>query len=116
MEHARGLEAVIITQTESGVTERWRSAGTQVRVSFDLSSAPDILERHRGGAVVRQDDYPAMVAAVERLGTGPELRGSLGLGGVAAARRLVDPATVAGECEALYAELAQSEGGGSAPG
>jgi glycosyltransferase involved in cell wall biosynthesis len=80
------------------------SCGTPV-VSFDVSSASEILERHACGAVVRQGEYRSLVARILTLEREPEVRARLGSTAARTARALFDPDRSVSAYADLYREL-----------
>ena len=75
-------------------------------VSFDVASAREILEEHDCGRVVPQGNYHQFREAITELWENDALRMRMGKRGMATARHLFDPETVARQYEALCEEVA----------
>jgi glycosyltransferase involved in cell wall biosynthesis len=73
-------------------------------VSFDISSAREVLEDQSGGAgtVVHSGDYAGMAEAMIRYCRNSDLAGIAGAKGRAAARRLFEPDQVVERHERVY--------------
>jgi len=80
-------------------------------VSFDISSARELLEEASGGAgaVVPAGDYEGMADAILAYCRDRDLAASAGKKGKSAARRLLTPADVVDHYEAVYAMLETAE-------
>jgi len=76
-------------------------------VSFDISSAREVLEDKSGGAglVLRLGDYAGMAAALIRYARNEEAQTAAGNAGAAAARVLFDPDQVVERYERVYRAL-----------
>jgi glycosyltransferase involved in cell wall biosynthesis len=80
------------------------ACGTPV-VSFPVCSAREVLEAHRVGAVVAQDDYVGFAAAVVALLGDDDARAEMSARGPRVAAELFDPERVAADYASLVAEL-----------
>jgi glycosyltransferase involved in cell wall biosynthesis len=80
------------------------ACGTPV-VSFDVSSAREILEQHECGLVVKSDDYPALVRAIQLLATNAATMTQMQSRAAAIARKLFASDRMIREYEALYTSL-----------
>lgn len=76
-------------------------------VSFDISSAREILEEQSGGAgvVVKSGDFDAMAEAIIRYCRDPALASAAGKKGRSAAAKLFAPEEVVARYESVYAML-----------
>lgn len=104
----RAADVVCLASRNEGLARAMIEAlacGTPV-VSFDVSSAREILEQYRCGFVAQQGDYPSLVEAIERLLDDTLLAADYGRRGAEAARRLFDPGRSVGAYAALYQRLA----------
>ena len=63
------------------------SCGTPV-VSFDVTSAREILEGHQCGFVAQQGDYDLLFDQLHQLSSNPEIRSQMGTGGSQVSRQL----------------------------
>lgn len=81
------------------------ACGTPV-VAFDFCSAREVLERHGGGVVVRQDDFAALLAAVRRLASNRELLARHAGQGLRTARTLFGASDAVSAYERFYSRLA----------
>lgn len=79
-------------------------------VSFDISSAREILEDQACGRVVPGDDFAALARAVLELASDPELRARLGASGASFARERFAPRRCVEAYAALYERLAAARG------
>ena len=82
-------------------------------VSFDISSARELLEEKSGGAgsVVSFGDYPAMADAILAFCNDPERASKAGRKGQETASRLFAPEKVVEQYERVYDELEERSGG-----
>jgi len=86
----RACDVVVVPTRKEGLARCMIEAlacGTPV-VSFDVSSAHEILAEHRCGHVVPQGDYERLCAMIAELAEAPELREEFSARGMAVARRL----------------------------
>ncbi|CAN1534485.1 RfaG Glycosyltransferase [Sphingomonadaceae bacterium] len=103
----RALDAVAIASLNEGLARAMIEAmacGTPV-VSFDVSSAHEILVESGAGAVVPQGDYAALFDALATLEADAEVRRSSSKKGRAFALARFSSAEVAQSYERLYSEL-----------
>jgi len=84
------------------------ACGTPV-VSFDVSSAKEILEEHQCGKVVSQGDYEQLCRGIVELAQFPHLRRDYGARGVALARRLFSAEESLSQYRNLVLNLDQSD-------
>jgi glycosyltransferase involved in cell wall biosynthesis len=80
------------------------ACGTPV-VSFDVSSAREILEQHVCGLVVRSGDYPALGGAIQLLATDAAAMERMRISAAATARKLFTADRMIREYEALYTSM-----------
>ena len=102
------LDVVIVATQNEGLARcmiESLACGTPV-VSFDVSSAREILEAEDCGVVLSQGDYAGLVSALARLATRETERAAYGQRGAAVARRKFDPAGNTAQYLATYEALA----------
>lgn len=98
------LDLVVIASRYEGLARCMIEAiacGTPV-VSFDVTSAREILEKNNCGAVIPQGDYDSLLDTILDLVENPDIRQKLGENGRTAAEHLFNAQTVITQYEALY--------------
>ncbi|MBK6517875.1 MAG: glycosyltransferase family 4 protein [Polyangiaceae bacterium] len=106
----RAVDAVCLASRNEGLARAMiesLACGTPV-VSFDVSSAREILEHYDAGVVVPQGDYATLVRELAQLEASPAERCAKGERGARAAHELFEPE----RSVARYAELYGSLSGG----
>ena len=104
----RALDLVVLASRREGMARcmiESIACGTPV-VSFDVSSAREILEQHGCGIVIESGDYVALVAAVTQMESSPERREEMGRKGADAARRLFAADAAAAEYRRIWTRIA----------
>ena len=100
----RVCDLVVLASSSEGLARVMIEAlciGTPV-VSFDVSSAREILEKHECGLVVEQGNYPELVDAIERIVKDEEFRKRLRHNALRVAADLFDANRCAQQFEDLY--------------
>ncbi len=100
----RALDIVVLASRAEGLARSMiesLASGTPV-VSFDVSSAREILERYACGLVVRQGQYPTLAGQIASLAHCDRKRRALAGNGVLVARRLFAERDVLERYERLY--------------
>ena len=108
----RASDVVALASRKEGLARAMIEAlacGTPV-VSFAVSSAREILEAHRCGAVVETGDYAGFATALADLEAAPEKQVLFGERGAALAKRLFAPGPVVDAYEDVYADVDGSKG------
>lgn len=103
----RAADVICLASRNEGLARAMIEAmacGTPV-VSFDVSSAREVLEQRGCGEVVPQGDYPAFVRAVGVLRSDPARRASYGSRAAEVARELFDPQRSVSRYRELYRRL-----------
>lgn len=107
----RCLDLVVVPTRKEGLARcmiESLSSGTPV-VSFDVTSAHEILTGFETGIVVSQGDYAAMVFAIKScLAKEPAELEELSLRCTRVAKRFFTSADIVDQCENLYLEFSQS--------
>jgi glycosyltransferase involved in cell wall biosynthesis len=105
----RALDLVLVTSKSEGMARcmiESIACGTPV-VSFDVSSAREILEEGSCGLVVAQGDFSALFSAIGRILQDRKLYDQLGANGPEVAQRLFDPVKAATEYRLIYENLSE---------
>ena len=107
----RSVDVVCVTSRHEGLARAMiesLACGTPV-ISFDVSSAREILVGHDCGRVVAQGDFDALVTDLLYLARNPEARRAMGARGAAVARELFDPERTVAQYVALYRRWGSSQ-------
>lgn len=110
--YLRAADATCVASRYEGLARAMiesAAQGTPV-VSFDVTSAREILEGEGAGVVVPQGDHAALAAALAALARAPDRGSALGAAGLAAARRLFSRERAIAAYEELFRRLEAAPG------
>ena len=98
------LDLVVLASRREGLARCMIESiahGTPV-VSFDVSSAREILETHKCGVVIEQGDYSALANAIIDLSKDASTRAELGARGIQASKILFTPEVACAAYSSIY--------------